>query len=189
MEKLKRRYDIDWLRVLLIFSVYLFHCARFFAPWGWHVKDEVVSPGFTIFMEFLQMWMLPSIFIVSSASIRYSLGFQKPGRFVRGKLTRLLVPLVFGIFVLSPHQVYFEDLTYGQFSGSFIKWFPRFFDGLYGFGGNFAWMGLHLWYLLFLLLFTLILRPRSAPITRQKLAKNPSFHLLSLTTVIWNFPN
>lgn len=159
MEKPKRRYDIDWLRVLLIFSVFLYHSAHFFVPWHWHVKDEVVSPGFTIFMEFLQMWMLPSIFIVSSASIWYSLGFQKPGRFVRGKLTRLLVPLVFGIFVLSPHQVYLERLTYGQFSGSFIKWFPRFFDGMYGLGGNFAWIGMHLWYLFFLFFFTLILLP------------------------------
>jgi len=74
-------------------------------------------------------------------------------------LTRLLVPLVFGIFVLSPHQVYLERLTYGQFSGSFLKWFPRYFDGLRGFGGNFDIMGTHLWYLFLLFFFTLILLP------------------------------
>jgi len=102
MEKPKRRYDIDWLRVLLIFSVFLYHSAHFFVPWDWHVKDEAVSRGFTIFMEFFMMWMLLTIFIVSGASIRFSLGIQKPGRFVRGKVTRLFVPLVFGIFILSP---------------------------------------------------------------------------------------
>jgi hypothetical protein len=36
---------------------------------------------------------------------------------------------------------------------------PRYFDGLYGFGGNFAWMGLHLWYLEMLFVFSLVFLP------------------------------
>ena len=161
MEKTKpeRRSDLDWLRVLLILSVFLFHSGRAFLPIPWHINDSTGSSGMMYFAQFMLAWMLPTIFIISGASIWFSLGFQKAGRFLRGKVLRLLVPLVFGIFILSPHQVYIERLTNGQFSGSFIKWFPQYFEGVYGFGGNFATVGLHLWYLFFLFIFSLILLP------------------------------
>jgi glucan biosynthesis protein C len=37
--------------------------------------------------------------------------------------------------------------------------FPHYFDGLEGFGGNFAWTGSHLWYLLLLFLFSVLMLP------------------------------
>jgi hypothetical protein len=105
--------------------------------------------------------MLPTIFVVSAAGIWYSLGYQKAGRFLWAKVLRLFVPFVFGIFILSPHQVYLERITHGQFSGSFIQWLPRYFDGMYGLeeGGNFAFVGMHLWYLVLLFLYSLLLLP------------------------------
>lgn len=83
MEKTKpqRRYDLDWMRVLLILSVFLYHSGRVFHKWDWHVKD-VISPGFASVLGFMEMWMLPTIFVVSAASIWYSLGYQKAGRFI-----------------------------------------------------------------------------------------------------------
>jgi hypothetical protein len=66
---------------------------------------------------------------------------------------RLLVPLALGILVLAPPQVYLERLTHGQFQGDFFQFLPRFFDG------DFAWTGVHLWYLVYLFLFTLALMP------------------------------
>jgi len=158
--KPKRRNDLDWLRVLLILSVFLFHSGRAFHQWDWHVKD-VTSPGFATVLGFMEMWMLPAIFLVSAAAIWYSLGYQKAGRFIWGKVLRLFVPLVFGIFILSPHQVYLERFTHGQFFGSFFQWFPHYFEGLYGLeeGGNFAFHGMHLWYLMLLFMFSLLLLP------------------------------
>jgi glucans biosynthesis protein C len=55
-----------------------------------------------------------------------------------------------------------ERVSHGQFSGSFLSWYPRYFDGVYldiGGSGNFAFVGLHLWYLLVLLIFSLITLP------------------------------
>jgi hypothetical protein len=40
-----------------------------------------------------------------------------------------------------------------------LTFYPHYFDGMYGFGGNFAWMGLHLWYLQMLFVFTLVSFP------------------------------
>jgi hypothetical protein len=105
--------------------------------------------------------MLPMIFVISGAGIWYGLGYQKAGRFIWGKVLRLLVPFVFAIFVLSPLQVYLERINHGQFSGSFFQWFPHYFEGLYGLeeGANFDVTGLHLWYLLVLFLYSLLFLP------------------------------
>jgi hypothetical protein len=74
-------------------------------------------------------------------------------------VARLLVPLVVGTFTHIAFQVYLERLHKGEFSGSFFDFYPHYFDGMYGFGGNFAWMGLHLWYLEALFLFSLLCLP------------------------------
>ena len=160
MEKPGRRYDLDWLRVLLILSVFLFHSGRTF-HWGdWHVFGGT-SPGLATVLAFMEMWMLPTIFVISAAAIWYSLGYRKVGRFVWSRVLRLFVPLMFGAFVLSPHQVYLERFTHGQFGGTFIQWFPNYFQGLYGVeeGGNFAFHGMHLWYLMLLFFYSLLLLP------------------------------
>lgn len=38
-----RRYDVDWLRVLGMMTVFLFHSNRFFDTGGWHVKSLQTS--------------------------------------------------------------------------------------------------------------------------------------------------
>jgi peptidoglycan/LPS O-acetylase OafA/YrhL len=37
-----RRYDLDWLRVLAILCVFVFHSGRFFDLMDWHVKSATV---------------------------------------------------------------------------------------------------------------------------------------------------
>lgn len=49
-----------------------------------------------------------------------------------------------------------------SFNGSFLDFLPHFFDGVYldfGGSGNFAFFGLHLWFLLVLLIFSLLTIP------------------------------
>jgi Acyltransferase family len=56
-------------------------------------------------------------------------------------------------------QMYLDRLTHGMFSGSLIEFLPRYFNGLDGFGGNFPWAGVHLWYLEMLFVFSLVCLP------------------------------
>ena len=158
-EKPERLYDIDWLRVLGILAVFLFHCSHYFDFEDWHVKNPTPDIFITVVADIIIIWVLPLIFIISGISARISLSFQKAGKFIKGKMFRLLIPLVFGIIFLTPHQVYIERFTHGQFSGSFFGFLPHYFDGLYGINGNFGWMGLHLWYLEILFFYSLILLP------------------------------
>lgn len=157
--EITRRYDIDWLRVLAVLTVFVFHSTRFFDTDGWHVKNIHTYPGVDAWVTFAAHWMMPLIFVISGASTFYALGTRGAGKFLKGRGARLLVPLVVGVFTHAALQVYLERVTHGQFRGSFFAFLPHYFDGLYGFGGNFAWMGLHLWYLEILFVFSLICLP------------------------------
>ncbi len=161
---LPRRWDIDWLRVLATLAVFLFHCARFFNDEGWHIKNNELDFGMTFFVNIVSQWLMPLFFILSGSSVYYALTSRRSGSFIRERITRLLLPLIFGILVLIPPQVYIESVS-GQsetvplFVGSLLEFYPHYFDGFYAFGGYFAWMGLHLWYLLVLFLFSLLTLP------------------------------
>ena len=159
MNTTNRRYDIDWLRVLATGVIFLFHTARFFNDEDWHIKNNVTSYGASIFVTILNQWIMPLFFVLSALSISYALAKRSNGQYLSERFQRLLIPLVFGIFTLIPPQVYIERVSHAQFSGSFFQFLPHYFEGMYGFGGNFAWMGLHLWYLLMLFLFCLLTLP------------------------------
>lgn len=157
----QRRHDLDWLRTLGMVVVFLFHVSMFMNTWGWHVKNLPGYAPFDVINRVTIPWIMPLFFIISGIGTHYALQRRPNGAFIKERLLRLGVPVLVGALLLSPHQVWIERLTKGQFSGSFLQFLPHYFDGLYEItpGGNFAWMGLHLWYLLFLLLFSLITLP------------------------------
>ncbi len=157
----ERRHDIDWLRVLAMLSIFLFHCARFFDYDDWHVKNNQLDPVMSVSVDFMAQWIMPLFFLLSGLSVYYSLSHRTLGQFIKERFKRLVIPFLFGTFVvLIPLQVYIERVNHSQFAGSFIEFYPHYFDGLYAFGGNFAWMGLHLWYLeTFFFIFSLITLP------------------------------
>ncbi|OIK10624.1 acyltransferase [Bacillus sp. MUM 116] len=158
-----RQYNLDWIRVIATFGVFLYHCSMFFNPFPWHVKNnELDSGGILVFSLFVGAWMMPIFFAVSGISVRYALKNRSVIAFFKERLMRLGVPLVFGVFILTPHQIFIERTANQQFHGSFFEFIPHYFEGVYlGFGGtgNFAFFGLHLWYLLVLLVFSLLTIP------------------------------
>jgi peptidoglycan/LPS O-acetylase OafA/YrhL len=154
-----RRYDLDWLRVLSILAIFVFHCTRFFDTDDWSIKNATTYLPVQIWLEFCTSWGMPLILIISGASAFLALDKFRPERYVKGLFLRLFVPLIVGMFTHIAFQVYLENLHKGKFTGSFLAFYPHYFDGMYGFGGNFAWMGLHLWYLELLFIVSLICLP------------------------------
>ncbi len=155
----QRRYELDWLRVLVILAIFIFHSGRFFDLFGWHIKSAAVYPGVQAWTMFLSGWLMPMVFVISGASLFYAVGKGSFFGFARDKVLRLLTPFVVGVFTHIALQVYLDRITHHQFSGSFFAFYPHYFEGLYGYGGNFAWMGLHLWYLQVLFIFSLAVFP------------------------------
>jgi peptidoglycan/LPS O-acetylase OafA/YrhL len=154
-----RQYELDWLRVIAILAVFVYHCSLIFAPDPYLIKNPTIYPYLDDIGDLIGLWGMPLIFIISGASVFHALGKVKPGKYVLGIIHRLIVPLVIGMFTHCAFQVYIEALHKGTFTGSFFEFYPHYFDGLYAFGGNFAWMGMHLWYLEALFLFSILCLP------------------------------
>jgi glucan biosynthesis protein C len=178
-----RVYYLDWLRVFAIGSVFLFHSDRFFVSDDWHVVNATRSLASTIHTDFFVQWMMPLFFALSGASIFYALRHRSAGQFIKERLLRLMLPLVtLGWFVLGPPQIWLDRLTHGAFSGSLWQFYPTYFQGVDQFGGNFAWHGVHMWYLLYLFLLSLIWLPVFLP------RKKTGVSLLTRTAPLFERP-
>jgi len=158
-----RRYYLDWLRVLATLMVFVYHSSRFFNMEDWNVKNPTLYPWVEVWNRFAVTWMMPLFFVISGASLFYVVSKGGAGKFLKDRSLRLLVPLVVGVFTHVSLQVYLERISHGDFSGSFFQFLPHYFEGIYEGGnvasGNFAITGMHLWYLLWLFLFSLVLYP------------------------------
>ena len=157
----QRRYELDWLRVSATLLVFLYHSTRFFNLSDWVVKNTHTFVWVEIWNIFAMSWLMPLFFIISGASLFYALGKSRGFRsFYVGKFLRLMIPVVAASVTASAVQVYLERFTHGQFTGSFFSFIPEYFNGLYkgigAPGGNYAFHGNHLWYLLFLFIDSLI---------------------------------
>lgn len=152
-----RRHDLDWLRVIVFALLILYHVGMFFVPWGFHIKNNVIYDGIKWPMLFVNQWRLPILFVISGMGTFYALSKRNGRQFAMERIKRLFLPLLVGILFIVPPQVYFERLDKGQFEGSYFDFWPsEAFLGIYP-EGNFSWH--HLWFLPYLLLFSLILTP------------------------------
>ena len=167
-------------------GVFFYHCGRFFNSSGWHIKNAETSAVADILTGLFELWGMPLIFAVSGASIFFALRPGGAGRFLFKRGLRLLVPLALGIMVLAPPQIYLERLTHGDFQGSFFRFLPRYYIG------HLAWSGVHLWYLEYLFLFTLILTPLfvwlKRPAGRRALETFGRFSARSGVIFLWVIP-
>ena len=163
----QRRHDVDWLRVLAFALVFFYHNGRFFDQEWWHIKNSTTSPLVDALKGIFDLWGMALIFLISGASIYFALRPGGAPRFLRDRVWRLLVPLAFGVLVLAPPQIYLTRLTHGEFQGNFLEFLPHYFQDWRMWNGNFAWSGVHLWYLEDLFLFTLVLLPLFATLKSQ----------------------
>ncbi|WP_066298575.1 acyltransferase family protein [Bacillus sp. FJAT-29937] len=161
--QLLRHYDLDWIKVLAMFIVFLYHCSMFFNSFEWHIKNNIINHSYIEFFSLLVgNWIMPIFFVISGIATFHALKKRNTQSFIKERLLRLGIPLLLGVFLLSPPQVYIERIANYQFEGTYLQFYPHYFDGLYleiGGTGNFAFFGHHLWYLLELLLFSIITLP------------------------------
>ena len=177
-----RRYDLDWLRVLVFGLLIVYHVGMFFVPWGFHIKNNEIYEWLVWPMRFLNQWRLPILFVISGMGTWFALNKRSGREYAYERVKRLFLPLFVGMLLIVPPQVYFERIAYGQFTGSYPEfWLGPAFDGVYP-EGNTSWH--HLWFLPYLLTYSLALfpvflylknNPESRFISRvRKTASNPA---------------
>ncbi len=156
MQKI-RRYELDWLRVMAFFLLILFHSGMPYVTHDWHINNSETSIPLTWLWDFFHNWRMPLLFMISGCGIWFALGNRTAGQFLKERSTRLLIPLVFGVFVIVPPQVYLQRLAEGQNFDSYIAFYPHFFDGNFFTGGNFT--PNHLWFIYSLFFYSVAALP------------------------------
>ena len=64
------------------------------------------------------------LFLISGIGTLFSLNKRSVGRFLSERFVRLIIPLIFGMLVIVPPQVYFERLAQGVPYGNYFDFYP-----------------------------------------------------------------
>ena len=153
-KKKVRIYYIDWLRILLILSVFLFHIGMVFNTANWTIKNEEQIVWLGPIMRFLHLWRMPLLFLVSGVGTYFAIGYRTSMEYFKERTVRILLPFLAGLFTLIPIQVYIEKINLYD---SLYEFYRHLFDGIYPLG-NFS-LRHHLWFLSYLFIISLIILP------------------------------
>ncbi|GLH74682.1 membrane protein [Geothrix limicola] len=153
-----RRPDIDALRVACILLLHLYHSARMFnVNDPWHVKAPVLLPALNGPMDVLHLVRMPLLMLIAGMATAFALRRRSLGAFAWDRVKRLLLPLVFGMLVIVPPQIWVERVWTGQYGGSYWAFWPSVFQGVPYPKGSLSWH--HLWFVAYLFVFCLAALP------------------------------
>ncbi|HJW83364.1 MAG TPA: acyltransferase family protein [Anaerolineae bacterium] len=155
-----RLHYLDWLRVLAILGVFLYHAVHPFDLTGWHIKNAEQSTALTVVIVFFSLWGMPFFFLIAGTGSWFALRRRTAGQYASERFKRLLIPFVVGAILFMPIMLYFEWSHKTQ-AGALAVSFQEFVtDRNVGFSPRwFGALGYHLWYLGFLFSFALITLP------------------------------
>ncbi|WP_328370680.1 acyltransferase [Streptomyces sp. NBC_00445] len=167
-----RRRELDALRALVVVGLVFFHAALVFSPDDdFYVKNADTTDAVTVVAGLGVIWAMPMLFLVAGLGARYSIRRRGPGGFARERLLRLGVPLVFATLTLVtvPQWLRLRAADPG-YDESYWSFWPRFFqvhldlaDFPFVLTGDHFETG-HLWFVVLLLAFCLLLAPVAAPV-------------------------
>jgi len=117
METTLRRYDIDWLRVIAIGLLLIYHIGIGFQPWGVFIQfiqnDEPLN-ALWIPMSMLNIWRIPLLFFVSGMGVCFALRKRNWWQLMQERSKRILLPFLFGIIFVVPVHIYIWQMYYKQ---------------------------------------------------------------------------
>lgn len=167
-----RRYDLDWLRIIAFGLLILYHCGMFYVTWDWHVKSRFASDTIEPLMMLTNPWRLTLLFLIAGAATRFMADKMSVWKLTSARMGRLWPPLLLAVFVIVPPQTYYEIVEALQaVPAEVAAQYPQALDNFYvkyvTASGN--WCDAdgclttptynHMWFVAFLILYTLALIP------------------------------
>lgn len=157
----ERKHFLDWLRVLAFAYLVFYHTGMMFVEWPFHIESGHDSQFLKSIMLLTSTWRLDLLFLVSGVAVSVMLAKMPIGQFCWQRVVKLFIPLLFASIVVIAPQPYFEALQKGLIEPGYWQfWSEQYF--------HFTWLEdmitpwptyTHMWYVLYLFCFTLILIP------------------------------
>lgn len=193
METNQRQTYLDWLRILSIAGVLFFHSAMpYVAEDWWHIKNHETS---NLLMEsnyFMHLFRMPLLFFISGTVSYFMMQRRSSLSFIGLRFRRLFIPLLVGMFVIVPPQIYMERLNNG-FTGSYWAFYKTVFNFVPYPKGSFSWH--HLWFIAYLFLYDILFAPLFAWMASPKsvvlkeklalLANGKWIYLIMVPGIVW----
>lgn len=150
-----RRFDLDWLRIAAFALLILYHAGMAFVGWDWHIKLARLD-WLEPVMLFSNAWRLLLLFVISGIASAAMLAKGDKG-FLANRSRRLLLPLIVGIVVIVPPQPWVELRVSGVWAGSYLAFWRAPYFGFSDELGLILPTWNHLWFVVYLWAYTLLL--------------------------------
>lgn len=157
-----RRLDLDWLRIIAFGLLILYHAGLLYVPWPYHAKSRHTLPGLVPLLEALNPWRLLLLFLISGVATRFMARKLPPARLLASRSARLLPPLLFGMLAVVPPQSFVQAVEQYGYAGDFLSFYRHVYlpgaRDICNAAGCLAvptWN--HLWFVLYLFAYTLVL--------------------------------
>lgn len=162
------RYEfLDWLRVIAIFVLLFYHTGMLFVGWDFHIQNADTIEALQRPMDIAHRLRMPLLFVIAGAGLWFASRRRTPGAVMKERTLRLFVPLVLGMFIVVPPQVYVERLFRGQWEGGYLAFFIERVLQLRPYPeGDFSWH--HLWFIVYLYVYVPLLLPLIAFLKRAR---------------------
>jgi hypothetical protein len=193
---------LDWLRFMVVLLLAPFHGALSYTGFGTvyvydkPVRDAVLAgyglyghfgpEELRLFTVFVDNWSMHLLFFVSGMGATLSLQKRSAAGFMDERSRRLMLPFVIILLAVIPIQSWFRALNFYTFSGGFFAFYPHFFNGISagpGSPGNFDWG--HLWFLLYLFVFSLVALPLFMRWQRRGTSTSRSTQMPHIGSAAW----
>ncbi|WP_300391352.1 acyltransferase family protein [Henriciella sp.] len=160
-----RRYDLDWLRIIAFLLLIFYHIGMFYVPWEWHVKSVHAGEGAEPLMLLLNPWRLSLLFFISGVALRFLFGKLGAAGLAKDRAVRMGLPILAGMVLIVAPQSWLQLVESGEFEGSFWAFYPQYLNPASDFSIiTPTWN--HLWYIVYLLVYSLLLAPVAGPLIR-----------------------
>lgn len=114
---MRRRYDIDWLRVIAIGILLIFHIMIMFQSYANYIRfiqSPVLLETLMIPLSLFSVMRIPLLFFVSGMGVYFSLQRRTWLQLLGERTKRIALPLIFGSVAIVPIHAYIYSKYYSE---------------------------------------------------------------------------
>jgi glucans biosynthesis protein C len=140
----------------------------------------------------MHLFRMPLLFFISGTVSYFMMQRRSSLNFIGLRFRRLFIPLLVGMFIIVPPQIYMERLNNG-YTGGYWQFYKTVFNFVPYPKGSFSWH--HLWFIAYLFLYDILLAPLFVWMASPKniglknklavLATGKWIYLMMLPGIIW----